>query len=141
MKICMQINYVVGLVFTVTALIGAGSALAATRGEAMLYLVEFEATESGAPNGHEQTIELLDKTVIPSLEKLATDGNIQAGGLLVGARAGVFIVAAGSHVEVTELVRALPAWGVWDWKVTPLENFAYRADVEKKVVKALRAQQ
>ena len=140
MKIYKQINIVVGLVFIVTALIAAGPALAATGGEAMLYLVEFEATESGAPNGREQTLELLDKTVIPSLEKLATDGKIHAGGLLVGARAGVFIVAAGSHVEVTELVRALPAWGVWDWKVTPLESFAYRADVEKQVVKILRAQ-
>ena len=75
--------------------------MAASRGEAMRYLVEFEATESGAPNGHEQTIELLEKTVIPSLEKLTTDGNIQAC---------IFIVATGSHVEVTELVRALPAW-------------------------------
>ena len=49
-------------------------------------------------------------------------------------------VAAQSHDEVTELVRALPAWGVWGWKVTPLESFANRADLEKKVVQQLRAQ-
>jgi len=88
----------------------------------------------------EQAIELLDKLVVPSLEKLAKEGRIRAGGLLVGARAGVFVVAAKSHDEVTEFVRALPAWGVWNWKVTPLESFAHRADLEKKVVQELRAQ-
>jgi hypothetical protein len=50
-----------------------------------------------------------------------------------------FIVAARSHDEVTDLVRALPAWGVWGWKVKPLESFAHRAALEKKVVQELRA--
>ena len=113
MKTYNLINGYVGLVFITAALIAVTPASAATTGETMLYLVEFEATESGAPNGREQIIELLDSSVVPSLEKLATDGRI----------------------------RALSAWGVWNWKVTPLESFAYRADVEKKVIKALRAQQ
>ncbi|HLA62124.1 MAG TPA: hypothetical protein VK626_07755, partial [Nitrospiraceae bacterium] len=33
----------------------------------MLYLVEFEATQAGAPTSREQTIEVLDKLVIPTL--------------------------------------------------------------------------
>ncbi len=35
-----------------------------------LYLVEFEATQTGIPTGREQTIERLKKLVIPSLESL-----------------------------------------------------------------------
>ena len=111
----------------------------AAEGETMLYLVKFEATGAGAPTTREQAIELLDKLVVPSLEKMAKEGRIRAGGLLVGARGGVFIVGAKSHDEVTDLVRALPAWGVWNWKVKPLESFAHRANLEKKVVQELRA--
>jgi hypothetical protein len=105
----------------------------------MLYLVEFQANEAGTPTSPEQAAELLDQLIVPSLESLSTNGNIHAGGLLVGARSGVFIVAAKSHDEVTELVRALPAWGVWDWKVTPLEGFDHRAGLEKKVIQQIHA--
>ena len=106
----------------------------------MLYLVEFEATQAGAPTSREQTIELLDKLVIPTLESLGKDGKVRAGGIAVGTLAGAFVVGAMSKEEVTELVRALPAWGIMQWKVTPLETFAHRADLEKKVVQGLRTQ-
>jgi hypothetical protein len=116
------------------------STATAAQDDGMLYLVEFEATEAGAPTTQEQTIELLKKLIIPSLETLAKDSSIKAGGLRVGARAGVLIITAKSHEEVTEFVRLLPAWGVWGWKVTPLESFADRANLEKKMVQQLRAQ-
>lgn len=106
----------------------------------MLYLVEFEATQAGAPTSREQTIELLDKLVIPTLESLGKDDKVRAGGIAGGTLAGAFVVGATSKDEVTELVRALPAWGIMQWKVTPLETFAHRADLEKKVVQGLRAQ-
>jgi muconolactone delta-isomerase len=106
----------------------------------MLYLVEFEATQAGAPTSREQTIELLDKLVIPTLESLGKDGKVRAGGIVVGTLAGAFVVEAKSNDEVTELVRALPARGIMQWKVTPLESFAHRADLEKQVVQGLRAQ-
>ena len=106
----------------------------------MLYLVEFEATQAGAPTSREQTIELLDKLVIPTLESLGKDDKVRAGGIVVGTLAGAIVVGAKSKDEVTELVRALPAWGIMQWKVTPLETFAHRADLEKKVVQGLRAQ-
>ncbi|MGZ8448350.1 MAG: muconolactone Delta-isomerase family protein [Candidatus Deferrimicrobiaceae bacterium] len=128
------------LALIATVIMGSNPPSVAAQGDTMLYLVEFEATEAGAPTTRDQAIELLDKLVIPTLEKLAKDGRIRAGGLLVGARAGAFVVAARSHDEVTEFVRALPAWGVMGWKVTPLESFAHRADLEKKVVQELRAQ-
>ncbi|HEV8328571.1 MAG TPA: muconolactone Delta-isomerase family protein [Nitrospiraceae bacterium] len=106
----------------------------------VLYLVEFEATEAGAPTSREQTIELLDRLVIPTLESLGKDGKVRAGGIAGGTLAGAFVVGAKSKDEVTELVRALPAWGIMQWKVTPLETFAHRADLEKKVVQGLRTQ-
>ena len=106
----------------------------------MLYLVEFEATQAGTPTNREQTIELLDKLVIPTLESLGKDGKVRAGGIAGGTLAGAFVVGAKSKDEVTELVRALPAWGIMQWKVTPLETFAHRADLEKKVVQELRTQ-
>ena len=106
----------------------------------MLYLVEFEATQAGAPTSREQTIELLNTLVIPTLESLGKDGNVRAGGIVAGTLGGAFVVGAKSKDEVTELVRALPAWGIMQWKVTPLETFARRADLEKKVVQGLRTQ-
>lgn len=104
----------------------------------MMYLVEFQATEAGAPTSREQAVELLGNLIIPSLEQLAGEDKIRAGGLLVGARAGVFIIAADSHEEVTRFVRALPAWGVWRWNVTPLEAFANRAALEKQQIVQLK---
>jgi hypothetical protein len=106
----------------------------------MLYLVEFEATQAGAPTSREQTIEQLDKLVIPTLESLGKDGKVRAGGIAGGTLAGAFVVGAMSKDEVTELVRALPAWSIMQWKVTPLESFAHRADLEKQVVQGLRTQ-
>jgi hypothetical protein len=105
-----------------------------------LYLVEFEATQTGIPTGREQTIERLEKLVIPSLESLGKDGKVRAGGITVGTLAGAFVVEAKSKDEVTELLRALPAQGIMQWKLTPLETFARWADIEKKVVQRLRAQ-
>jgi hypothetical protein len=123
---------------TMLAAASTSAAVAAQNGS-MLYQVEFQANEAGTPTSPEQAAELLDQLIVPSLESLSTNGNIRAGGLFVGARSGVFIVTAKSHDEVTILVRALPAWGVWDWKVTPLERYDHRADLEKKVVQQIRA--
>ena len=106
----------------------------------MLYLVEFEATQAEAPTNREQTIERLDKLVIPTLESLGKDGKVRAGGITVGTLAGAFVVEAKSKDEVSEFLRALPVQGIMQWKVTPLETFAHRADIEKKVVQGLRSQ-
>jgi len=107
----------------------------------MLYLVEFEPTQAGTSTSREQTIELLDKRIIPTLESLGTDDKVRAGGIAGDTLAGTFVVVgAKSKDEVTELVRALPAWSIMQWKVTPLETFAHRADIEKKMVQGLRTQ-
>jgi hypothetical protein len=77
-----------------------------------LYLVEFEATQAGTPTSREQTIERLGKLIIPTLESLGSDSRVRAGGITVGTLAGAFVVEAKSKDELTELVRALPVWGI-----------------------------
>lgn len=106
----------------------------------MLYLVEFEAAQAGAPTSREQTIEQLDKLVIPSLESLGKDGRVRAGGIAAGTLTGAFVIEAKSKDEVTALIGALPALSVMKWQVTPIETFAHRADIEKKVMQGLREQ-
>jgi hypothetical protein len=105
-----------------------------------LYLVEFEATQAGTPTSREQRIEQLEKLVIPTIESLGKDSKVRAGGIAADTLTGAFVVEATSEDEVNELVRALPAQGIMQWKMTPLETFAKRADIEKKVVQRLRTQ-
>ena len=108
-----------------------------------LYLVEFMAAQAGAPPSREQTIEQieqLDKILIPSLESLGKESRILAGGIAAGTFTGAFVIEAKSKDEVTALVSALPASSMMKWQVTPIETFAYRADIEKKIVQGLRAQ-
>ena len=107
---------------------------------ATLYLVEFEATQAGAPTSREEAIEQLDTLLIPTLESLGKDGKIRGGGIVAGTLTGTFVVEGTSKDEVTAFVRALPAWGIMQWQVTPIETFAHRADIEKTVVQGLRAQ-
>jgi Muconolactone delta-isomerase len=105
---------------------------------ATLYLVEFETTPTGTTTSRAQQIERIDKLVIPTLESLGKDSKVRAGGITVDTHAGVFVVEAKSEDEVTDLLRALPAQGIMQWKVTQLETFAHRADIEKKTVQELR---
>jgi hypothetical protein len=105
-----------------------------------LYLVEFEATQAGAPTNREQQIKQLEKLVIPTIESLGKDGKVRTGGIAAGSLSGAFVVVAKSEDEVNELVRALPAQDIMQWKVTELETFAQRAEMEKKVVQELKAQ-
>jgi muconolactone delta-isomerase len=106
----------------------------------MLYLVEFMAAQPGAPPSREQTIEQLDKVLIPSLESLGKESRVLAGGIAAGTFTGAFVIEAKSKDEVTALISALPASSMMKWQVTPIETFAYRADIEKKIVQGLRAQ-
>ena len=104
-----------------------------------MYLVEFVATDAGSFDSPEAAADMLEGAIIPSLEALANDPRVLAGGLPLAARAGVCIVRAGSHDEVTAMFRALPGWPLMRWDVTPLESFQARADMEKKIVGEIRA--
>jgi hypothetical protein len=77
---------------TMLAAASTSAAVAAQTGP-MPYLVEVQANEAGTPTNPKQAAELLDQLIVPSLESLSTNWNIRAGGLHVGERSGVFIVA------------------------------------------------
>jgi hypothetical protein len=107
----------------------------------MLYLVEFEATQAGTPTSWEQMIERLDKLIIqPSRVWGKMLRSVREASSAILSRELSWLLEPSQKDEVTELVRALPAWSIMQWKVTPLETFAHRADIEKKVVQGLRTQ-
>jgi hypothetical protein len=86
----------------------------------------------------EEAVEILEEVVLPTFDvlmKLEAQKKIAAGGLPVGDRAFVFIAEAASNEELDRLLRSLPAWGVLEWHVTPLQSFAGRAAQEREVVK------
>ena len=106
----------------------------------MQYLVE--GARGPLPASPEQALALLEGTVIPHFEhviKLKTEGKILAGGVPVGDRAFVFIIEAASNDEADRIVRDMPAWGLLEWKVTALQSVEARAEMERKVVQALRS--
>ncbi|MCP4330241.1 MAG: hypothetical protein GY791_17590, partial [Alphaproteobacteria bacterium] len=53
-------------------------------------------------------------------------------------RAFVFIVEAESNDELDRLLRNLPAWGVLEWDVVPLQSFAGRSDQERSIAADLK---
>ncbi len=92
----------------------------------------------GAP---EEALDMLENGILPTFEVLLTlekEQKIVAGGLPVGERAVVFIAEASSNDELDRMLRDLPAWGVLDWEVTPLQSFQGRADQEREVVEQLK---
>jgi muconolactone delta-isomerase len=86
----------------------------------------------------EEAVQVLENIVIPSLEQLAAEKKILAGGLPVGDRAVAFIMEAASHDEADQLVRSIPLWSGMDWEVTPLQSFAGRAAMESAAVHQIR---
>jgi hypothetical protein len=89
----------------------------------------------------EEAIKLLTEIVLPSFDALINlekEKKIISGGLLVGDRAMIFIVEAGSNNEVDQMLRKIPLWGVLQWKVKPLQDFSARAEIERNFVKGLK---
>ena len=89
----------------------------------------------------EEAVEILEEVVLPTFDvllKLEAQKKIVAGGLPVGDRAFVFIAEAASNEELDRLLRGLPAWGVLEWHVTPLQSFAGRAAQDRDVVKRFK---
>jgi muconolactone delta-isomerase len=105
----------------------------------MRYLVS--GSEGPGFASPEEAVEILEEVVLPTFDvlmKLEAQKKIAAGGLPVGDRAFVFIVEAASNEELDRLLRSLPAWGVLEWHVTPLQSFAGRAAQERDVVKQFK---
>ena len=91
---------------------------------------------SGGPGftSPEEEVAVLEKGILPTFDtliKLEKNKQIIAGGLPVAARSFVFILEAASNEEADQLLRKIPAWGVLQWKVTPLQSFTGRAAQER----------
>ena len=105
----------------------------------MRYLVTgSEGPRFGSP---QEAIEVLEKGFLPTFDtlmELEAEKKIVAGGLPVGDRSFVFIAESTSNEELDRLLRSIPAWGILNWKVTPLQSFAGRAAQERDEVKKLK---
>lgn len=89
-----------------------------------------------------EVIQVLEKGIIPTfnyLIDLKGKKKIVASGLPVGSRTFYFIVEANSHHEVDNMLRDIPAWGVFSWNVIPLQSIEERAAIEKEILKSLKS--
>jgi hypothetical protein len=105
----------------------------------MKFLVEGDYIDPGALMPQDQAMKMIDAVIIPSLDMMAkweTEGKI-TGGIVVGARRGVFVMTAESNEEVDKMLQSLPFWGLLKWNVTPLHTFKGRADQEREWVKSM----
>jgi hypothetical protein len=106
----------------------------------MQYLVEGTGGPGFANSAEALTV--LESEILPGFDtmiRMEAEGKIIAGGLPVGDRAFVFIIEAADNDAADKLIRAIPSWPVLQWKVTPLQSFAARADIERGVVAALKS--
>ena len=89
----------------------------------------------------EEAADVLESVVIPAFEELKEleDEGTIVGGLPVGDRGFVFVADAESHDDLDRMLRSLPIWGVLEWEVTPLQDFAARAQQERTILKSLKA--
>jgi hypothetical protein len=61
------------------------------------------------------------------------------GGVLVGQRAGAFVIDAQSNEEVGTVLGNLPFWGLIKWSVTPLQSMRSAIERDRKAVEAMKA--
>lgn len=105
-----------------------------------LYLVT--TTEGPGFAAPDEVIAVLENGILPTFAALADlqkRGKIVAGGLPAGSRTLILIMEAESHDEVDRLLRDLPAWGVFSWTVKPLQSLGGRADMEREILRELKA--
>ncbi|MBT8137024.1 MAG: hypothetical protein KJO54_08445 [Gammaproteobacteria bacterium] len=86
-----------------------------------------------------EVLMVLENGILPTFAAMQAEKRIITGGLPAGSRTFYLIVEAGSHDEVDRMLRDLPAWGVFSWKVIPLQSIAGRAKMEKEIVKQLKS--
>lgn len=89
-----------------------------------------------------EAAEVLEQGILPLFDQmieLQKRKKIVAGGLPAGSRTFYLIVEAESNDEVDRMLRDLGAWGVFTWKVTPLQTLRGRADMERDILKALKS--
>ena len=81
----------------------------------------------------EEGQQALKEVVLPALDQLIALEKAEkiVGGIPVGRRAFAFMMEADSSDEVDLTLRALTNWGMMEWRVTPLQSFQGRAELER----------
>lgn len=104
----------------------------------MKYLV----TAEGGPGfaTPEEAVNVLENFILPTFDALMKmeRKKLISGGLPVGERTIIFVLEASSNEEADKLLRGLPAWGLFDWEVIPLQSIKGRADTELDAVRRLK---
>jgi len=108
----------------------------------MQYLVTMEFVEPGPLFPAQQLGQMVEETVLPSFDLLATwqtEGKVVAGGVLAGTRTATFVVEAASHDELDQLVEGIPWWGVMKTTVAPLQTFAKRSANDRALLERIKS--
>jgi Muconolactone delta-isomerase len=99
------------------------------------HAAQYLVTATGGPGftSPQEEVAVLENGIFPTFDallKLQADKKIVAGGIPVGERVLTLIFEASSTDELDRMLRAIPAWGVFDWKVTPLESIQGRSAID-----------
>ena len=101
----------------------------------MQYLVTMEFVDPGPLLAPQQYLGMMRAVVLPgheALSKLKTEGKILAGGFPVGERAIALVVEADSPKELDSILLGIPFWGITKTKVTPLQDFEGRRELDEQ---------
>jgi Muconolactone delta-isomerase len=99
------------------------------------YLVTQEFVDPGPLLPPDQYLGMMRSTVLPGHEtllNLKSEGKVIAGGFPVGERAIALIVEADSPKELDALLLEIPFWVITRTKVTPLQGFEDRRDLDRQ---------
>jgi muconolactone delta-isomerase len=101
----------------------------------MQYLVTMDFVDPGPLLPIQQYAGMMRQAVLPgheALQTLKSEGKILAGGFPVGERAIAIIVEADSSKELDSLLLQIPFWGITKTKVTPLQDFEERHELDRQ---------
>lgn len=105
-----------------------------------LFMVK--TTEGPGFASPDEVAQVLEMGILPTFDmllELKAKKKIIAGGLPAGSRTIYLLVEAENHDEVDRMLRGLPGWGVFSWKVTALQSLEGRAKLERENLKALKS--
>jgi Muconolactone delta-isomerase len=107
------------------------------------HAAQYLVTATGGPGykSPEEAAQVLEKGIFPTFDalmKLQADKKIVAGGVPVGERALTLIVEASSTDELDRILRGIPAWGVFDWQVTPLQSIQARSAIDHAALEQMK---
>lgn len=106
----------------------------------MEFLVLMKLSEEGVGETADENRKILEKLIVPSLEKLARmekEGTMR-GGFFEGQRSAAFIFTAPSGEDLDETLAALPCSAVFGIESIPLESLEDALGRDRKALDGLK---